>query len=205
MNRRQVGIVAAAGLVFALLFGVRQSIALFIGPINTATGLGIASISLAFACAQLMWGITQPIAGAFADKYGTGRVIGTGAILVTLGTVLTPYASTTWMLVLLIGVRRRRRRRHGGPRGADVLGCARRARRETRPRKWHGQRGRLVRPVRRRAARRAPHRDTGLGRRADCARAAFTCHRAAGLGAARCPSVRRAGGALGEVDATRRA
>ena len=104
MNRRQVGIVAAAGLVFALLFGVRQSVALFIGPINTATGLGIASISLAFACAQLMWGITQPIAGAFADRYGTGRVIGTGAILVTLGTVLTPYASTTWMLVLLIGV-----------------------------------------------------------------------------------------------------
>jgi predicted MFS family arabinose efflux permease len=104
MNRRQLGIVAAAGLVFALLFGVRQSVALFIGPINTATGLGIASISLAFACAQLMWGITQPIAGAFADRYGTGRVIGTGAILVTLGTVLTPYASTTWMLVLLIGV-----------------------------------------------------------------------------------------------------
>ena len=83
---------------------MRQSVALFIGPINTATGLGIASISLAFACAQLMWGITQPIAGAFADKYGTGRVIATGAILVMLGTVLTPYASTTWMLVLLIGV-----------------------------------------------------------------------------------------------------
>src|SRR5206468_2651857 len=68
------------------------------------TGLGIASISLAFACAQLMWGITQPIAGAVADKYGTGRVIAIGAVLVMLGTVLTPHATTTWMLVLLIGV-----------------------------------------------------------------------------------------------------
>ena len=96
--------IIAAGLVFALIFGVRQSVALFIGPINTATGLGIASISLAFACAQLMWGITQPIAGAFADKYGTGRVLATGAVLVMLGTVLTPHASTTWMLVLLIGI-----------------------------------------------------------------------------------------------------
>jgi predicted MFS family arabinose efflux permease len=104
MSRRQLWIVAAAGLVFALVFGVRQSVALFIGPINSATGLGIAAISLAFACAQLMWGITQPIAGAVADKYGTGRVIAAGALLVTLGTALTPHATSTWMLVLLIGV-----------------------------------------------------------------------------------------------------
>jgi predicted MFS family arabinose efflux permease len=104
MNRAHFGIIAAAALVFALIFGVRQSVALFIGPINTATGLGIAAISLAFACAQLMWGITQPIAGAFADKYGTGRVIATGAVLVMLGTVLTPHVTTTWMLVVLIGV-----------------------------------------------------------------------------------------------------
>jgi MFS family permease len=104
MNRRQLWIVAAAGLVFALIFGVRQSVALFIGPINSATGLGIAAISLAFACAQLMWGITQPIAGAVADKYGTGRVVAAGAALVMLGTVLTPHATSAWMLVLLIGV-----------------------------------------------------------------------------------------------------
>ena len=104
MSRRHLWIIAAAGLVFALVFGVRQSVALFIGPINSATGLGIAAISLAFACAQLMWGITQPIAGAVADRYGTGRVIAAGALLVMLGTVLTPYATSTWMLVLLIGV-----------------------------------------------------------------------------------------------------
>src|SRR5258706_10907759 len=104
MSRRHLWIIAAASLVFALIFGVRQSVALFIGPINSATGLGIASISLAFACAQLMWGITQPIAGAVADKYGTGRVIAVGAVLVMLGTVLTPHPTSTWMLVLLIGV-----------------------------------------------------------------------------------------------------
>src|SRR5438034_3550588 len=104
MSRKHIGIIAAAGLVFALIFGVRQSVALFIGPLNSATGLGIASISLAFACAQLMWGVTQPIAGAVADKYGTGRVIAVGAVLVMLGTVLTPHATSTWMLVLLIGV-----------------------------------------------------------------------------------------------------
>lgn len=86
MTRRQIALVAAAGLVFALIFGVRQSVALFIGPINSATGLGIAAISLAFACAQLMWGITQPIAGAVADKYGTGRVVAAG--MLALGAAL---------------------------------------------------------------------------------------------------------------------
>src|SRR5918911_3570281 len=104
MSHRQRWIIAAAGLVFALVFGVRQSVALFIGPINSSTGLGIAAISLAFAVAQLMWGVTQPVAGAFADRYGTGRVVAIGAVLVMLGTALTPYATSTAMLILLIGV-----------------------------------------------------------------------------------------------------
>jgi predicted MFS family arabinose efflux permease len=103
-ERNQLWVIIAAGLVFALLFGVQQSRALFISPLNTSTGLGVAAISLAFACAQLMWGITQPFAGAMADKYGSGRVIATGAVLVMIGTVLTPYAHTTWMLIALIGI-----------------------------------------------------------------------------------------------------
>src|SRR2546426_2108048 len=103
-DRGQWWIIAAAALVFALVFGVRQSQALFISPLNSATGLGIASISLAFAVAQLMWGITQPFAGAVADRYGSGRVIALGGVLVMLGTVLTPHAHSTWMLILLIGV-----------------------------------------------------------------------------------------------------
>jgi predicted MFS family arabinose efflux permease len=103
-TRRQTWIIASAALVFALIFGVRQSQALFIGPLNTATGLGIAAISLAFAVAQLMWGITQPFAGAIADRYGSGRVIAIGAVLVMIGTILTPYAQTTWMLIVLIGI-----------------------------------------------------------------------------------------------------
>lgn len=104
MTRRQIWLIVAAALVFALLFGVRQSQALFISPLNASTGLGIVAISLAFACAQLMWGITQPLAGAIADKYGSGRVIALGGVLVTVGTVLTPYAVSTSMLVFLIGI-----------------------------------------------------------------------------------------------------
>ena len=52
-SRPQIWVIVSAALVFALLFGVQQSRALFIGPLNTSTGLGIAAISLAFACARL--------------------------------------------------------------------------------------------------------------------------------------------------------
>ena len=40
-------VVLAAGGVFALTMGSRQSMGLFLSPLNTATGLGVSAISLA--------------------------------------------------------------------------------------------------------------------------------------------------------------
>lgn len=96
-------LLAAAG-TFALTMGVRQSMGLFLSPLNTATGLGIGSISLAFAFGQLCWGLTQPFAGAIADRVGAGRVLIVGVLLITLGTVLTPLMTTTAGLILSIGL-----------------------------------------------------------------------------------------------------
>ncbi len=96
-------LLAAAG-TFALTMGVRQTMGLFLSSLNTSTGLGIGSISLAFAFGQLWWGLTQPFAGAVADRIGTGRVIFIGVLLVALGTVLTPLMTTTAGLIFTIGV-----------------------------------------------------------------------------------------------------
>jgi MFS family permease len=74
-------LLAAAG-TFALTMGTRQSMGLFLGPLNTTTGLGLGQISLAFAVGQLWWGLTQPFAGAMADKVGAGRVLLVGVCLV---------------------------------------------------------------------------------------------------------------------------
>ncbi len=97
-------VLLAAGGTFALTMGTRQTMGLFLSPLNTATGLGIGSISLAFAFGQLWWGLTQPFAGAVADKIGTGRVVFIGALLVALGTFITPLMTTTAGLILAIGV-----------------------------------------------------------------------------------------------------
>ena len=96
-------LLAAAG-TFALTMGTRQTMGLFLSPLNTSTGLGLGSISLAFAFGQLWWGLTQPFAGAMADKVGAGRVLFTGAVLVALGTFITPYMTTTLGLIFAIGV-----------------------------------------------------------------------------------------------------
>ena len=96
-------LLAAAG-AFALTMGVRQTMGLFLSALNTSTGLGVGRISLAFALGQLWWGLTQPFAGAVADRIGTGRVILLGVALVAMGTVLTPLMTSTVGLILAIGV-----------------------------------------------------------------------------------------------------
>lgn len=96
-------LLAAAG-AFALTMGARQTMGLFLSALNTSTGLGIGSVSLAFAFGQLWWGLTQPFAGAVADRIGTGRVVFVGVLLVALGTFITPYMTTTVGLIFAVGV-----------------------------------------------------------------------------------------------------
>ena len=96
-------LLAAAG-TFALTMGVRQTMGLYLSPLNSATGLGMANISLAFAFGQLWWGLTQPFAGAMADRVGTGRTLFVGVLLVALGTLITPLMTSTLGLILAVGV-----------------------------------------------------------------------------------------------------
>ena len=102
--RSYLAVALAAGAVFALGLGIRQAQPLFIGPINSATGVGYAAISLAFAVGQLMWGIAQPVTGAIADRWGPRPVMLVGALMVAAGTAATPLATSSLALILLIGV-----------------------------------------------------------------------------------------------------
>ena len=97
-------VLLAAASAFALTMGVRQTMGLYLSPLNSATGLGMANISLAFAFGQLWWGLTQPFAGAMADRVGTGRTILVGVLLVALGTIITPLMTSTLGLILAVGV-----------------------------------------------------------------------------------------------------
>jgi len=97
-------IVLAAAAVLLVTMGSRQSMGLFVAPISASTGVGIVAVSFALAIAQFTWGAVQPIAGAVADRYGPGRVLLAGLILLAIGSALTPFAGTAAGLVLTIGI-----------------------------------------------------------------------------------------------------
>jgi MFS family permease len=95
-------LVAAAILMITM--GARQSMGLFVSPLNTTTGLGIATISFAMAIGQFVWGASQPIFGAVADRYGPARVIVLGAALLAIGSVLTTLVRSELGLIFALGV-----------------------------------------------------------------------------------------------------
>jgi MFS family permease len=97
-------LILAAAAILMITMGARLTTGLFMSPINTSTGLGIASISFALAIGQFMWGAAQPIFGAVADKYGPARVIVLGALLLAGGLALTPFVSTQWGLIATMGI-----------------------------------------------------------------------------------------------------
>ncbi len=70
-GNRALLVVLAAATIFGLALGLRMAHALFMSAINTHTGVGLIALSLAFAVSQLMWGVSQPLAGAIADRYGS--------------------------------------------------------------------------------------------------------------------------------------
>ncbi|HXY97387.1 MAG TPA: MFS transporter [Steroidobacteraceae bacterium] len=96
--------VACAAAILLITMGARQTLGLFVAPLNRATGLGIVAISLAMAIGQFVWGLAQPIFGAAADHFGTRRVLVAGALTLAAGAALTTVVSSELGLILSIGV-----------------------------------------------------------------------------------------------------
>jgi len=104
-SRRQLyTLVFTAGAILLITMGVRQTSGLFLIPITQSTGVTVVAMSFALAVGQLMWGATQPIFGAIADKYGAVKVVIAGAILLALGNALTPFATSDIGLIATMGV-----------------------------------------------------------------------------------------------------
>src|SRR6202171_353583 len=94
----------AAAAILMVTMGARQSLGLFISPLNSSTGLGITTISLALAVAQLMWGVIQPVAGAVADRYGPSKVLIAGLVVLAIGMALTPFMTSGFGLIVSLGL-----------------------------------------------------------------------------------------------------
>lgn len=97
-------LIVAAAAILMITMGVRQTSGLYLLPITKSTGVSIVAFSFALAIGQFVFGAAQPVFGAIADKYGAVRVIIVGALLLALGSVLTPFMTTSAGLLLTMGV-----------------------------------------------------------------------------------------------------
>ena len=159
-------VLLAAGGVFAVTMGARQSMGLFLSVINSTTGLGLASISLALRRRPAVVG-----ADAAARRHRRRplrrrprpplRV----ACWSRIGTALVPLMTTTFGLIVAIGVLAAGGAGFAGP--SVLLSATARLTppAQARHRQRHRQCRRLVRPVRLRADRARHHRRRRLGDR----------------------------------------
>ena len=97
-------LIIVSALILMITMGSRQTMGLFVSPLNTSTGLGIVAISFAMAVSQFVWGLSQPIFGAVADRYGPVRVIVVGGVMLAVGWALTPLVSSEWALIFALGI-----------------------------------------------------------------------------------------------------
>ena len=91
-------------MIGLLGFGSRSTFGFFLAPMTNANGWGRDVFSLALAIQMLLWGATQPFAGALADRFGAVWVLAGGALVYAAGTVWMAYAQTPLELHLSAGI-----------------------------------------------------------------------------------------------------
>lgn len=93
-------------LVILLSMGVRQVSGLFLRPVAMELGLSREGFGAAVALQNLVWGLTQPVAGMLADRFG-GRIVAfAGGLVYVAGLTLaatTPDGTTFTIGLGLLG------------------------------------------------------------------------------------------------------
>ena len=74
-----------SGAIVSLSMGMRQSMGLFMGPLTTDLGISAATFSFSLALQNIVWGLSQPVVGALADRYGARPAVFATALIYAAG------------------------------------------------------------------------------------------------------------------------
>ncbi|WP_431298209.1 MFS transporter [Tabrizicola sp. BL-A-41-H6] len=99
-------VLVAGCTILMISFAIRASFGVFQIPVATEFGWPRADFSMAIAIQNLAWGIGQPMFSAFGERFGDRKTIIIGALLYSLGMVLSAYAITPGQhqaLAILVG------------------------------------------------------------------------------------------------------
>jgi MFS family permease len=87
--------------------GIRQSLGLFLAPVTHDLGISAADFTLALATQNIVWGLSQALVGATADRFGLRITMMAGAAVYVVGLAIMAAAQGTIALIIsggLIGV-----------------------------------------------------------------------------------------------------
>ncbi len=90
--------------ILALAIGIRLSFGLFLQPMSQTQGWGRETFAFAIALQNILWGLTQPLMGMLADKYGARKVVAMGGLGYCLGLYLMSQATSPLTLNLTTGL-----------------------------------------------------------------------------------------------------
>jgi predicted MFS family arabinose efflux permease len=85
-------LILLSGLIISLCMGMRQSLGLFMQPMNAELGISAAAFGFSIALQNIVYGLTQPFIGAAADKHGPRPVLVVTALFYAAGLVLMIYS-----------------------------------------------------------------------------------------------------------------
>lgn len=104
MSRRFLIALVCGSIVITLSMGLRQVFGLFMLPVTTDLDMSRQMFGLIVGVQNLLWGLTQPMAGLLADKLGTARVVAIGGALYVGGLALASSSTEPAQFALTVGV-----------------------------------------------------------------------------------------------------
>lgn len=98
-------VIAVGGLLTAVSLGTRSTYGVFLDPVVESVLDGVQGPwGIAIAIQSIVWGLSQPVAGAISDRYGAAVTFAGGTVLYALSLVLMSMATGPTMIILAGGL-----------------------------------------------------------------------------------------------------
>lgn len=81
-------LLVASGVIISICMGLRQSLGLFMRPLTLDLGVSAATFGFSIALQNIVWGLSQPVVGALADRHGPRPVLVATSLLYAGGLAL---------------------------------------------------------------------------------------------------------------------
>ena len=105
---RRICIMLLCGIMIVLVAnGLRQTFGIYLRPVVAGLDISRQAFGLVISIQALLFGFVQPVAGLIADRYGSVKVIVSGAFLYALGSNIYDIAGSCnlmWVVSAVLGL-----------------------------------------------------------------------------------------------------